>query len=175
MLNRIYQRLEWKFLYPMRCFFNPRHKKLRKAIPRTWADSCDLYREVCFALIKEFYEDEIGGAKGLAASIACNENCKVKELWAKESSQNWIDFYKWLGEAYGYITVKRPALERLVDASYPPLSTEELKNIRVMFSQESFDKKKSYYDNVEYFEELIKNRDDEILKGLLKHHRSFWT
>jgi hypothetical protein len=41
-------RIEYRYLYPIRCWFNPRHKKLRKSIPNEWSDSTELIRIVNF-------------------------------------------------------------------------------------------------------------------------------
>jgi len=42
----------------VRPVFFPQHKKVRAAIPRTWADITSMIVDVNFAMIKEFYEDE---------------------------------------------------------------------------------------------------------------------
>jgi hypothetical protein len=44
--------------YKFKCFFNPKNRKYRAAIPNTWADVCVLIEDVNFAFVKGFYEDE---------------------------------------------------------------------------------------------------------------------
>ena len=77
----------------IKVIFCPQHKRLRKAIPKTWSDISSLIVNVNFEFIKSFYEDEF--SKGTV-------NWDATEPHGK--------FAAWLTDAYFYITVRRPDL-----------------------------------------------------------------
>ncbi|MEK6882990.1 MAG: hypothetical protein AABY22_25425 [Nanoarchaeota archaeon] len=147
-------KIEHPYLYPMRCIFNPRHKKLRKSIPRVWSDSTELIREVNFAIITEFYTDEF-----VSGNIDWNYNKAHR------------DFAKWLKNAYKYITIERPELDKQMLAAYPkiPKGVDTLKWLNEPHSY------KERYGEVNRIEKLINKKDKEILIGLTNHREMFWT
>jgi len=138
--------------YEFKCFFNPKNKKYRAAIPNTWVDVCMLIEDVNFAFIKGFYEDE------------------YKSGWVdwEGSGEPTSKFAKWLEKAYQYVTVERPQLRKDLDAAYPPLTTKRLTEINhISYAKE--------YAEVHRIEDLIRNKDTKILTETIKYRQYFWT
>ena len=138
--------------YEFKCFFNPKNKKYRAAIPNTWADVCALIEDVNFAFIKGFYEDE------------------YKSGWVdwEASGEPTSKFAKWLEKAYQYVTVERPQLQKDLDAAYPPLTAKRLTEInRASYEEE--------YAEVHRIEKLIQDKDTKILTETVKYRQYFWT
>lgn len=138
--------------YEFKCFFNPKNKKYRAAIPNTWTDVCVLIEDVNFAFIKGFYEDE------------------YKSGWVdwEASGQQTAKFAKWLEKAYQYVTVERPQLQKDLDAAYPPLTAKRLTEIK----RESYE---ADYAEVHRLEKLISDKDTKILKDVIEYRQYFWT
>jgi hypothetical protein len=138
--------------YKFKCFFKPKNKKYRAAIPNTWVDVCALIEDVNFAFVKGFYEDEY--KNGIVDWEASGEQCSK--------------FAKWLEKAYKYITVERPQLQKDLDAAYPPLSLKRLTEVnRNTYEQE--------YAEVHRLESLINKNDTKILTEIIKYRQYFWT
>ena len=138
--------------YKFKCFFNPKNKKYRAAIPNTWADVCVLIEDVNFAFIKGFYEDE------------------YKSGWVdwQGSGEPTSKFAKWLEKAYQYITVERLQLQKDLDAAYPPLTAKRLTEI----NRNSYEEE---YAEVHRIEKLIQDKDTKILTETIKYRQYFWT
>ena len=138
--------------YKFKCFFNPKNKKYRAAIPNTWADVCVLIEDVNFAFIKGFYEDE------------------YKSGWVdwEGSGEPTSKFAEWLEKAYQYITVERPQLQKDLDAAYPPLTAKRLTEI----NRDSYEEE---YAEVHRIEKLIQDKDTKILTETIKYRQYFWT
>ena len=138
--------------YKFKCFFNPKNKKYRAAIPNTWVDVCVLIEDVNFAFIKGFYEDE------------------YKSGWVdwEASGEHNSKFARWLEKAYQYITVERPQLQKDLDAAYPPLTSKRLTEI----NRESYEKE---YAEVHRIEKLIQDKDTKVLTETIKYRQYFWT
>jgi hypothetical protein len=138
--------------YKFKCFFNPKNKKYRAAIPNTWADVCVLIEDVNFAFIKGFYEDE------------------YKSGWVdwEGSGEPTSKFAKWLEKAYQYITVERPQLQKDLDAAYPPLTAKRLTEI----NRDSYEEE---YAEVHRIEKLIQDKDTKTLTETIKYRQYFWT
>ena len=138
--------------YEFKCFFNPKNKKYRAAIPNTWTDVCVLIENVNFAFIKGFYEDE------------------YKSEWVdwEASGQHAAKFAKWLEKAYQYVTVERPQLQKDLDAAYPPLTAKRLTEIK----RETYE---TDYAEVHRLEKLICDKDTKILKDVIEYRQYFWT
>jgi hypothetical protein len=138
--------------YKFKCFFNPKNKKYRAAIPNTWVDVCMLIEDVNFAFIKGFYEDEY--KSGIVDWEASGDECSK--------------FAKWLQKAYHYVTVERPQLQKDLDAAYPPLSLKRLTEVnRASYEEE--------YAEVHRIETLINKSDTKILTEIIKYRQYFWT
>ena len=138
--------------YEFKCFFYPKNKKYRAAIPNTWADVCVLIEDVNFAFIKGFYEDEY-------------ESGWVD--WEGSGEPN-SKFAKWLEKAYQYVTVERPQLQKDLDAAYPPLTGKRLTEINHISYEEE-------YAEVHRIEKLIQDKDTKILTETIKYRQYFWT
>jgi len=138
--------------YKFKCFFNPKNKKYRAAIPNTWVDVCMLIEDVNFAFIKGFYEDEY--KSGIVDWEASGDECSK--------------FAKWLEKAYHYVTVERPQLQKDLDAAYPPLSLKRLTEV----NRASYEKE---YAEVHRIETLINKSDTKILTEIIKYRQYFWT
>ena len=154
-------RIDQPYLYPMRCYFNPRHRKLRNSIPKTWCDSTELVREVNFAIITEFYEDEY-----------------LNGFVNWESDEPHKEFAQWLEKSYDYIKNGRPKMQETLDASYPKhkKELENCKDFNEYFNQDNETPYEERYKNVIYWENLIQERDDKMLVELITKYRSFlWT
>lgn len=127
------------------CLFNPRHKTLRKALPRTWMDTCSLIVDLNFAMIVEFYHDEV-----VDGHVEWNSDSRHKK------------FYNWLVSAVKYIETEKKDLEKLLDDSYPS------KEQRRLPYEEA-------YKEVNRLEKQIKDSDSKILKEMITFRDFFWT
>ena len=138
--------------YKLKCFFNPKNKKYRAAIPNTWVDVCALIEDVNFAFLKGFYEDE------------------YKSGWVdwEGSGEPTSKFAKWLEKAYQYVAVERPQLQKDLDDAYPPLTAKRLTEINHI----SYEKE---YAEVHRIEKLIQDKDTKVLTETIKYRQYFWT
>jgi len=161
----------WKMRYydKIRPIFAPENNRIRKAIPRTWCDTSHLIEIINFEFIKNFYETEY-----LHGSTD----------W-EGTGEHAVKFAKWLESAYDYITIERPQLEKDMDNAYPPLrpldemfvpcETDDRGNVK-MYKMVS--RKESYeelYGEVNRLEQLIQDKDLEILTQLVKYRHFFWS
>ena len=138
--------------YEFKCFFNPKNRKYRAAIPNTWVDVCGLIEDVNFAFIKGFYEDE------------------YKSGWVdwEASGEPTSKFAKWLEKAYQYVAVERPQLQKDLDEAYPPLTAKRLTEI-------NFISYEGEYAEVHRIEKLIQDKDTKVLTETIKYRQYFWT
>jgi len=148
--------------------FKPQNKRLRKVIPKTWIDISSLIETINFEFVKKFYEEEY--VDGIVD-------------W-EQSGEDHVKFARWLEETYRYITVHRPRLEKELDDAYPPL-----RPIEDMFEESDtlYKGKKAFklkdregtyeelYGEVNRIEQLIENRDTEVLTEIVKRRQYFWT
>jgi hypothetical protein len=161
----------WADIYyydKIRPIFNPQNKRYRKVIPRTWSDVSHLIEAVNFEFIKGFYE---------------NEYLHGNTDW-EGTGPHAVEFARWLESAYDYITIERPQLEKDMDNAYPPIrpvdewfeETNETLNGQKLFRMK--ERKESYeelYGEVNRLEQLIQDRDTEILTQLIKYRYFFWS
>lgn len=97
--------------YPIRDFYHkhirtiwrPQHSRIRKVIPKYWMDLDHVLQDVCFEIIKSFYEDEY----------------KADIVDWEGTGGDALVFTKWLEEAYTYVTSYRKVLEKQIDNAYP--------------------------------------------------------
>lgn len=147
--------------------FCPRNKKIRDAVPRSWADITSLIVDVNFAMIKQFYEDEY-----LLGFVD----------W-EGSGDTHKKFEQWLKEAYAYVAYKRPSLEAERDNSYPPS-----KPFEEWFEENTNEKGEKVYrminDGIPYevkykdvirLEKEIEENDTKYLKEMIEFREYFWT
>jgi hypothetical protein len=88
--NKVYYML-YDFTWWVYRLFKPCHKKIRNTIPRRWVDSVELIRDVNFAFITEFVEDEI-------------------HITDWEHNDEYKKVFTFLKESYSYITEERQLL-----------------------------------------------------------------
>jgi hypothetical protein len=162
---------KWKMDYydKIRPVFAPQNKRYRKAVPRTWSDVSHLIEIINFEFIKGFYEDEY--LHGHTDWVGTGEHA--------------VEFAKWLESAYDYITIERPQLEKQMEDAYPPLpSINEMfkpceidENGKVKMYQ-MVDDGKTYeekYGEVNRLEQLIQDKDSDILTQMVKYRYFFWS
>jgi len=129
--------------YPIREFYyekiktiwKPQHSRIRKAVPRYWWDLDHVLLVVNFEIIKSFYEDEY----------------KANIVDWEGTGGDALKFTKWLEGAYKYITEDRPAIEKLIEKSYPN------------------------YKRVEKLEQDMELQDTTVLIELVKWRKYMWT
>jgi len=161
----------WKIRYydKIRPIFAPQNTRYRKAIPRTWSDVSHLIETVNFEFIRGFYEDEY---------LHGNTDWEA-------TGEHAVEFAKWLESAYDYITVSRPDLEKQMEAAYPPYrpfnemfvpcETDEngkVKMYKMVHREESYEE---LYGEVNRLEQLIQDKDSDILTHLVKYRHFFWS
>lgn len=162
----------WADIYyyeKIRPIFSPQNKRYRKIIPRTWSDVSSLIETVNFEFIKGFYEDEY---------LHGNTD------W-EGTGEHAVAFAKWLESAYDYITIKRPQLEKDMDNAYPPLrpigewfepcETDDKGKVRMFKMVDDGKTYEEKYGEVNRLEQLIQDKDLEILTQLVKYRHFFWS
>lgn len=88
--------------FAIKNFFNPGGKRWRKSWPRhKWIDISEVIRESNFALIQDFWHDEVN---------------KNRIEW--DSDTGHAEFYKWIKNAIAYIEIERKILEERIQAEY---------------------------------------------------------
>lgn len=162
----------WADLYyydKIRPIFNPQNKRYRKIIPRTWSDVSHLIEIVNFEFIKGFYE---------------NEYLHGHTDW-EGTGEHAVEFALWLESAYDYITIERPQLEKDMDNAYPPhppinemfvpCETDEKGKVKMFRMVERKESYEELYGEVNRLEQLIQDKDTEILSQLIKYRHFFWS
>jgi hypothetical protein len=158
----------WRMYYydHIKTIFKPSNSRIRKAIPRQYSDISGLVVDVNFEFIKSFYEDEY-----------------KKDIVDWEATEQHSEFAKWLEGSYTYITKERPQLQKDLDNSYPP--HKDFKDMFAPIVDENGKKMfqmvddgvpyEVKYKEVNRIEDLIENKDTEILTELIKRRAYFWT
>jgi hypothetical protein len=162
----------WADLYyyeKIRPIFSPQNKRYRKIIPRTWADVTHLIEIVNFEFIKGFYE---------------NEYLHGNTDW-EGTGEHAVAFAKWLESAYDYITIERVQLEKDMDNAYPslrplnemfvPCETDDKGKVKMYKMVERKESYEELYGEVNRLEQLIQDKDTEILLKLIKYRHFFWS
>jgi hypothetical protein len=102
--NAFTVKVKISMLWDKLCYFvRPRQRWLTKQIPNEWNDKVTLIRDLNFAMIVHFIEDE-----------KCFENTDYDN-----SSEGHAEFAKELRECYDYIKNERPKLDNLYWNSFP--------------------------------------------------------
>jgi len=160
---------KWNMWYydKLKPIFKPCNKKIRNSIPKKWCDISGLIVNVNFEFIKQFYEDEY-----------------VDGFVDWTATENHKEFAEWLELSYKWITKRRPQLEKERDDAYPKRSgdfldsfieiTDENGKKLYQFKDDGIPYEEKYAE-VNRLEELIEERDTEILKQLIKRREYFWT
>jgi len=152
-------RIAYAIPYKVRNFYHkhiktvwdPKHTRIRKAIPKDWHDLDYVLLQVNFEIIKSFYEDEF-----------------LNGLIDWEADKMHKEFADWLLTAYHYITVTRPELEKEMNAAYP--DSDDFN--RKITSKRLY---KELYGDVDRIEKLIHKMDTKVLTELVKNRDFFWT
>jgi hypothetical protein len=133
----------------VRRFFKPCHPRLYKACPRwQYADISELMVDVNFALIQDFWHEEV-----------------VDGFVDWQSDEVHDKFYKWLKNAIKYIEKERPRLQRLSDKELDKASRKRRKN-------SSYEETYGEYDKLC---ETIEMLDTDVLKKFAENRAAFWT
>lgn len=153
----------------IRPIFKPQNKRIRKVIPKTWTDISSLIENVNFEFVKQFYEEEY--VDGVVD-------------W-EQSGEHHIEFARWLEETYQYITIERPKLVKDMEDAYPPtlsfdewLTPNEYRDDGTVKNYTVTDRGKTYeelYGKVNRIENLITDKDTEVLVEIVKRRQYFWT
>lgn len=161
----------WRMRYydKIRPIFAPQNKRYRKVVPRTWSDVSNLIEVVNFEFIKGFYEDEY--LHGHTDWVGTGEHA--------------VEFAKWLESAFDYITIERPGLEKQMEDAYPPHRPLEemfrpceigedgkVKMYKMVDDGRTYEQK---YGEVNRLEQLIQDKDTEILIQMVKYRHFFWS
>lgn len=129
-------------------WFKPHHKTIRNSIPKHWVDLDEVIRQVNFAAVVEFYEQEYQGY--------------VKDDMFPDRDRQAYEFHIWLKDAYQYITTNRP---KLAEAIYDP----------VCWDCVDIDERSKCYDNMHLKEQELDNLDTKFLKDIVEKRALFWT
>jgi hypothetical protein len=158
----------WRMTYydKIKPIFKPQHERIRKSIPRTWMDVSQLIVDVNFEFIKAFYEDEYKA-----------------DIVDWDATEHHKEFAHWLELSYKWITQRRPQLQKDLENAYPQHSsieslfkpTTDENGKRVFQMVDDGIPYEVKYAEVNRIEELIDNKDTEILTELIKRRNYFWT
>lgn len=91
--SSIRRKLRYFYFDHIRPIFCDMNKNIRGQIPRTFAETDDMFRDISFALIKDFYEEQY--------------SCDNVDWFADEKHRKVA---AWLEESYKYIVELRPIL-----------------------------------------------------------------
>jgi hypothetical protein len=146
--------------------FKPYGKRIRRAIPRRWADISHLIVRVNFEFIKTFYEEEYKA-----------------DIVDWNATEHHKEFAEWLEKAYEYVSNTRPQLEKQLENAYPPTQPIEEMFERVpqedgttiMYMKDDGVPYEVKYKDVNLLEAEISKRDTKVLIELAKRRDYFWT
>jgi len=122
--------------------------------------------DINFEFIKAFYEDEYKA-----------------DIVDWDVTEHHKEFAHWLELSYKWITQRRPQLEKDLENAYPPsksisemfeLDTDANGKKRFTFKDDGVPYEVKYKE-VNRIEEVIKNKDTEVLTELIKRREYFWT
>jgi len=145
--------------------FCPKNKKIRSAVPKTWADITSLVVNINLAIIKQFYEDVY-----LLGFVG----------W-EGSSEDHKKFEQWLKEAYTYAAYTRPSLETERDNSH--LSLKSIVKTSKLVKKDSKNRSQPL-DDVPYevkhkdvirLDNEIEENDTKFLKEMIEYRKYFCT
>lgn len=133
--------------FTVKCFINPFFPRFRKSMPRhKYADICQVLREVNFALVLDFWYEEM-----LNGVVNWGDNIQHKT------------FYKKVKAAVKYIEVDRPALETKLD-----------KQLSVAFTKKKGTYEQRYGKS-NAIEKKMVDKDTELLVWVMQNREMFWT
>ena len=136
-----------RYRHNMRRFFRPAHPRFRKVYPRyRWMDISNAIKEINFAMIQDFWYEEV-----------------LKDIVDYQGDGTHQKFYDWIKDVINYIEVRRPELEKQLNAAYDRIDHK---------SKEPYNIK---YKDVNKVEEELNNTDIHILKEMIDYKDFFWT
>ena len=101
------------------------------------------------------------------------------------TGEHAVEFAKWLESAYDYITIERPKLEKDMDNAYPPLrpmeewfepcDTDDKGKVTMLKMKDDGKTYEEKYGEVNRLEQLIQDKDLDILTQLVKYRHFFWA
>lgn len=148
-------------------FFNPKQKWLTKKISNSWQDKVELMRTLLFEMVVHFVEKEM-------------------EIVDWDATEGHQQVAAELREVYKYIKEERPALEKELDAAYPPMrndwfkkSDEPVREVDgVKFYTYNFtttEEEKKCYERVHEIEAKIDELDQKHLHTIINNRQAMWT
>lgn len=156
---------------------SPRQKWLFKKIGNSWKDKDYIIRETVFECLVHFVESE----KGLEL-LEYNAQHPKNPVENRDRYQEVVND---LSECYAYITKDRPDLENQLDNAYPiNLSsdprgclkkTEDGFYIMKSCEERSGMSYQEAYAEVHRLENLIEQKDSEVMNLIIKHRSYMWT
>lgn len=109
-IKRLFNSFFWKYdvWYPLCSWFNPRQKWLTKLIPNTWMDKPELIKDILFACLVHYVEEE----KGIQNPELYDDDLKAGYI-SQEYYDSIVTTNTELQEVYDYIKNERPKLESI--------------------------------------------------------------
>lgn len=150
-------------------YFNPRQKWLTKVVPNTWCDKTELIPRLLFASLVHFVEEEEGIAH-LDTDWTDELEFVSEEYVAKVKS-----ICGELKEAYDYIKVERPGLQKALDKSYPDINLDAVGEMLTAVTVEPYHDYHATYAETNRIEKLIEDKDQWAMNTITKHVGFLWT
>jgi hypothetical protein len=133
--------------YAIKRFIKPFYPRFRKSMPRhKYIDVCEALKRVNFALILDFWHDEMS-----SGTVDWEDNAQHK------------NFYKRVEALVKYIEVERPALEKKADDALT-LATNKKTG--------TYEQRYSKYNAIEA---KIAQKDTDLLVWAMQNREMFWT
>jgi hypothetical protein len=112
--KRLFSRYFWNHLwYKITAFFNPRQKWLTKLISNQWMDKPELIKDILFACLVHYVEEE----KGINSSVFYETDYKEGHI-SKEYLDHCIEVNTDLQNVYNYIKTERPKFELVIEREW---------------------------------------------------------
>lgn len=134
--------------YAVKHFIRPAHPRFRKAYPRhKWNDISHAFVSVSFAMIQDFYHEEIS-----------------MDIVNWDSTPGHKEFREWLENAIHWIEKGRSQVEKDLDEEYKRI---DHKNRDLTYEEK--------YAKIHELEKRIEDTDSKILKEMVEYRGYFWT
>lgn len=127
--------------------FKPCHQKVRNTIPRQWSDLVELIRDVNFAFIVEFYEDEYR-----------------KESFADPDNDEAQKVAEFLETSYKYIKEERELLQNKISLE-----------LDLVWRVDNKEQRSKTYADIFVLEKELESRDTEVLVKLMQYRAWMWS
>ena len=158
------------------CFFFPRQRWLTRKIPNHWCDKVELIKLVLFECLIDYVEGE-------KCFEVLSWDSKDYEEWGVEGeyiSKEKEKLKKTITDAYNYIKVERPQLEKDYEASFPDsivpaFYTKNGKTIWASCEQQFGMSFEDAYGNNMTIEKKIEELDQKYLHDIVEIRQTLWT